>query len=84
VTRTLVRQLLQTKRVPSSKKNKGHKKEGWVDPRGGGAKISQGVDKGGHRKKLKSSAQQGESISKKNPHAPNPTVATDDKSGECE
>jgi hypothetical protein len=34
-------------------------------------------------KKIKISARQGEFILEKNPHVPNPTSATDDKSGGC-
>jgi flavin-dependent dehydrogenase len=58
--------------------------ESWVYPRGDGANIGRGVDKGGikpaagkNSKKLKSLARQEDFFSEKNRHAPNPTGEMD-------
>jgi hypothetical protein len=79
--------------------NEGGSIQSWFDTRGDGAKSCRGVDKGGIRpatgkkskklknvenlKILKSSARQGEFISDKIRHAPNPTGAMDGHPGGC-
>jgi hypothetical protein len=89
MTKNLVRKLLQTKRAPSWKKTEATRREVGSIRRAMGQQAAGVTIRATARrpqeklKNIKSSARQGELVSTKNPHAPNPNGAKDEKSGGC-